>query len=59
MNLCLLSPRRSSRLHEARKEVLLLGNGEVLLLDNDEPVTYAEVMMDLDFEKWQSDLELG
>jgi hypothetical protein len=33
--------------------VLLLGNGEVLLLDNDEPATYAEAMMDLDSEKWQ------
>jgi hypothetical protein len=25
----------------------------VLLLGNDEPVTYAEAMMDPDFEKWQ------
>jgi hypothetical protein len=25
----------------------------VLLLDNDEPATYAEAMMDLDSEKWQ------
>jgi hypothetical protein len=33
--------------------VLLLGNGEVLLLDNDEPTTYVEAMMDLDSEKWQ------
>ena len=24
------------------------------MLDNDEPSTYAEAMMDLDFEKWQS-----
>jgi hypothetical protein len=39
-------PRRSTRLHEARREVLLLGNGEVLLLDNDEPATYAEAMTD-------------
>jgi hypothetical protein len=31
----------------------LLGNGEVLLLDNDEPATYAEAVMDLDSEKWQ------
>jgi hypothetical protein len=31
----------------------LLGNGEVLLLDNDEPTTYAEVMMDPDSKKWQ------
>jgi hypothetical protein len=33
--------------------VLLLGTGEVLLLDNDEPATYAEAKMDPDFEKWQ------
>jgi hypothetical protein len=46
-------PRRSARLREARREVLLLGNGEVLLLDNDEPATYAEAVMDLDSEKWQ------
>jgi hypothetical protein len=25
-----------------------------LLLDNDEPMTYAEAMMDPDSEKWQS-----
>jgi hypothetical protein len=46
-------PRRSSRLREARREVLLLGNGEVLLLDNNEPATYAEAMMDPDSKKWQ------
>jgi hypothetical protein len=38
--------------HE-EKYVLLLGNGEVLLLDNDKPATYAEAMMDLDSKKWQ------
>jgi hypothetical protein len=54
-----------------RGEVLLLGNGEVLLLDNDKPATYAEAMMDPDSEKAcrheirdrfherQSSLELG
>src|SRR3954466_14134866 len=36
-------PRRSARLHEAR---------ELLLLDNDEPATYAKAMVDLDSEKW-------
>ena len=36
-------PRRSARLHEAR---------ELLLLDNDEPATYAEAMVDPDSEKW-------
>jgi hypothetical protein len=35
-------PRRSARLHAAR---------EILLLDSDEPVTYAEVMMDPDSKK--------
>jgi phosphatidate phosphatase PAH1 len=45
-------PQRSSRLRETRREVLLLGNGEVLLLDNDEPVTYVEAMLDLNSEKW-------
>ena len=44
-------PQRSSRLRETRREVLLLGNGEVLLLDNDEPVTYVEAMLDLNSEK--------
>jgi hypothetical protein len=36
--------------------VLLLGYGEVLLLDNDEPATYAEAMMDPYYEKWQVDM---
>ena len=39
-------PRRSARLHDLR--------GELLLLDDDEPVNYAEAMMDPDSEKWQS-----
>jgi hypothetical protein len=39
-------PRRSARIREAR--------GELLLLDDDELVTYAEAMMNLDSEKWQS-----
>ena len=37
-------PRRSARICEAR--------GELLLLDDDKPATYAEAMMDLDSEKW-------
>ena len=37
-------PRRSARLRAAR---------ELLLLDNDEPATYAEAMTDPDSEKWQ------
>jgi hypothetical protein len=40
-----LQPRRLERLRTARK---------ILLLDSDEPVTYAEAMMDPDSEKWQS-----
>ena len=36
-------PRRSARLCAAR---------ELLLLDNDETVTYAEAMADPDSEKW-------
>ena len=39
-------PRRSARLRELR--------GDLLLLDDDEPATYTEAMMDPDFEKWQS-----
>ena len=35
-------PRRSARLREMR---------EILLLDNDEPATYAEAMMDPDSKK--------
>jgi hypothetical protein len=38
--------RRSARLRELR--------GDLLLLDDDEPATYAEAMMDPDSEKWQS-----
>ena len=37
-------PRRSARLRAVR---------ELLLLDNDEPATYAEAMADPDSEKWQ------
>jgi len=39
-------PRRSARLRELR--------GELLLLDDDVPTKYAEAIMDLDSEKWQS-----
>jgi len=38
--------RRSARIHEVR--------GDLLLLNDDEPVTYAEAMMDPDPVKWQS-----
>jgi hypothetical protein len=39
-------PRRSARIRELC--------GDLLLLDDDEPATYAEVMMDPNSEKWQS-----
>ena len=41
-------PQRSARLREA---------WELLLLDNDEPMPYAEAMSDPDSEKWQSVME--
>ena len=41
-------PRRSARLRQAR---------ELLLLDNDEPATYAEAMVDPDSVKWQEAME--
>jgi len=41
-------PLRSARLHEL--------HGELLLLDDDELVNYAEAMMDPDSEKWQSSM---
>jgi hypothetical protein len=31
-----------------------MGERDILLLDNDEPMTYAEAMIDPDSEKWQS-----
>ena len=41
-------PWRLARLRQAR---------ELLLLDNDEPATYAEVMVDPDSVKWQEAME--
>ena len=41
-------PRRSARLRQAQ---------ELLLLDNDEPATYAEAMVDPDSVKWQETME--
>ena len=41
-------PRRSARLHQAR---------ELLLLDNNEPATYAEAVVDPDSVKWQEAME--
>jgi hypothetical protein len=39
-------PRRSARIRAL--------HGDLLLLDDDEPATYAEAMMDPDSEEWQS-----
>jgi hypothetical protein len=49
-------PRRSERARGATDKLNLMITGErdILLLDNDEPMTYAEAMMDPDSEKWQS-----
>jgi hypothetical protein len=33
---------------------MITGESDILLLDNDEPMTYAEAMMDPDIKKWQS-----
>jgi len=41
-------PRRSARLRQVRK---------LLLLDNDEPATYAKAMVDPDSVKWQEAME--
>jgi hypothetical protein len=49
-------PRRSERARRATDKINLMITGErdILWLDNDEPMTYAEAMMDQDSEKWQS-----
>ena len=41
-------PQRSAKLRQAR---------ELLLLENDEPATYAEAMVDPDSVKWQEAME--
>jgi hypothetical protein len=35
---------------------MITGERDILLLDNDEPMTYAKALMDPDSEKWQSDM---
>jgi hypothetical protein len=49
-------PRRSKRARRAtdKLNLVIVGERDILLLDNDEPMTYAKVMMDPDSEKWQS-----
>jgi hypothetical protein len=46
-------PRRSERARRATDKLNLMMTGErdILLLDNDEPMTYVEAMMDPDSEK--------
>jgi hypothetical protein len=33
---------------------MITGERDILWLDNDEPMTYVEAMMDQDSDKWQS-----
>jgi hypothetical protein len=49
-----LAPRTSMRAHHPTKKFTLLTTEQynILLLDNDEPMTYAEAMMGPDSEKW-------
>jgi hypothetical protein len=49
-------PRRSERAHRATDKLNLMITGErdILLLDNDEPMTYEEAMIVPGSEKWQS-----
>ncbi|PKI46220.1 hypothetical protein CRG98_033392, partial [Punica granatum] len=47
-------PRRSSRIRREpeRYEFLVTQDNDVLLIDNDEPTTYAEAVIGPDSEKW-------
>ena len=49
-----LAPRRSQRARRApdRYMFLTMGRHDVLLLDNDQPMTYKEAVMGPDSEKW-------
>lgn len=49
-------PRRSERACRAtnRMNLLVTGERDILVLDNDDPLTYTEAMMGPDSEKWQS-----
>jgi hypothetical protein len=48
------SPRRSIR---ACRALLTMEQRDILLLDNDEPITYMEAMMRPNFEKWLRAME--
>jgi hypothetical protein len=52
-------PRRSKRALRTTDKLNLIITGEhdILLVDNDEPMTYAEAMMDPDSKKWQSAMQ--
>jgi hypothetical protein len=53
------APRRSIKAHRATEKFTLLSTkqSDILLLDNDEPMTYTEAMMGPDFEKWLGAME--
>jgi hypothetical protein len=50
------APHRSIRARRTTEKFTLLTTEQcdILLLDNDEPMTYTEGMMRLDYEKWQA-----
>jgi hypothetical protein len=49
-------PRMSERAHRTTDKLNLMITGErdILLLDNNAPMTYVEAMMDPDSDKWQN-----
>jgi hypothetical protein len=53
------APRRSIRARRATKKFTLLTTEQydILLLDNDGPITYTEAMMGPDYEKWLGAME--
>jgi hypothetical protein len=53
------APRRSIWARRATEKFTLLTTEQcdILLLDNDEPITYTEAMMGLDSEKWLGAME--
>jgi hypothetical protein len=53
------APRRCRMARRTTEKFILLtmGHRDILLLDNDEPMTYTEAMMGLDSEKWLRAME--
>jgi hypothetical protein len=53
------APRRSTRACRATDKLTLLTTGQrdILLMDNDEPITYTEAMMETDSDKWLGAME--